>query len=110
MRTRANTVCIRLTPVGVGRISMDIYNGEIEMGMRHGKRMLRSGVDALENAADQMRHSAGHMTDRAMHGARRAGNEVSSFAQQRPVETALFSAAAVCLIAGLTVWCTRPER
>ena len=80
------------------------------MGMRHAKTMLRTGVDALGNAAEQMRHSAGQMTDRTMDGARRAGNEVSSLAQQRPVETALFSAAAVCLIAGLVVWGTRPDR
>jgi hypothetical protein len=38
-----------------------------------------------------------------------AGNEVSSFVHRRPVETALLSAAAACLITGLAFWFSRPD-
>lgn len=79
------------------------------MDMTHGKTALQSGAAALGNAADQVRQSAGDVADSAMYGMRRAGNEVSSFAQRRPVETALFSASAVCLIAALAVWFTRRD-
>ncbi|MGH8191525.1 MAG: hypothetical protein ACREP2_08780 [Rhodanobacteraceae bacterium] len=65
--------------------------------------------DALENAADQVRHSASRIADSASYGARRAGREVNSFVHRRPVETALLSAAAACVITGLAFWFSRPD-
>lgn len=79
------------------------------MDIAHGKAVLHSGVDTLGNATGEVRRRAGRMTDSAMHGMRRAGSEVSSFAQRRPVETALFGAAAACLIAGLAFWFSRRD-
>ncbi|HEX5488920.1 MAG TPA: hypothetical protein VFX04_07230 [Rhodanobacteraceae bacterium] len=72
------------------------------MDITHG---LQNGSDALENASQQVRHGA----HTAMHGVRRAGNEVNSFVHRRPVETALLSAAAACLITGLAFWLSRPD-
>ncbi len=70
---------------------------------------LHTGAEALESATDQARQRAGHMAETAKYNARRAGNEVSLFVHQRPVETALLSAAAACLITGLAFWLSRPD-
>lgn len=72
------------------------------MDMTHG---LQSGSDALENASHQIRHGV----RTAMHGVRRAGNEVNSFAHRRPVETALLGAGVACLVAGFAFWLSRRD-
>lgn len=79
------------------------------MDIARGKTAFQSGAAALGQAAGQVRQSAGEMADSAMYGVRRAGNEVGSFVQRRPVETALFGASAACLVAGLVVWFTRRD-
>jgi hypothetical protein len=70
---------------------------------------LHAGAEALESVTDHARQRAGQMAETAKYGARRAGNEVSSFVHRRPVETALLSAAAACLITGLAFWFSRPD-
>lgn len=79
------------------------------MNTTHGSAALQSGAEAIAETADQVKHGARQMTDSAVHGVKRAGREVSSFAQRRPVETALLGASAACLIAGLAFWFSRPD-
>lgn len=79
------------------------------MDVTQGNTILHSGAEALQNASDQARHRAGRMADSARYGIKVAGNEVGSFVHRRPVETALLSAAAACLITGLAFWLSRPD-
>jgi hypothetical protein len=81
-----------------------------------GKTAMQNGADAMATAKEHMKHGASEMADRsqevaskAWRGAQRAGGEVSGFVHRRPVETALLSAAAACLITGLAFWFTRPD-
>ena len=81
-----------------------------------GRAAMHGGAEALGDAAAQVRRGAGRMAESASEAAghaarcaRNAGREVSSFVQRRPVETALLSAAAACLITGLAFWYTRPD-
>jgi len=74
-----------------------------------GNTVLHSGTEALQNASEQARHHAARMADSAKYGIKVAGDEVTSFVQRRPVETALLSAAAACLITGLAFWFSRPD-
>jgi hypothetical protein len=79
------------------------------MDITQGKAALHSGAEVLGNATDNVRHNAGRLADNAVYGIRHAGREVTSFVHRRPVETALLSAAAACLITGLAFWLSRPD-
>ncbi len=79
------------------------------MDVTQGNKILHSGAEALQNASEQARYQASRVADSAKYGIRVAGNEVSSFVHRRPVETALLSAAAACLITGLAFWFSRPD-
>jgi hypothetical protein len=81
-----------------------------------GKTAMQGGAEALEDAAHKMKHGVDKAADNvadmatdAWIGARQAGREVKSFVYRRPVETALLSAAAACLVTGLAFWFTRPD-
>lgn len=84
------------------------------------KAAIQDSADALSGAAFRARRRARHgmariadsasdMADDAWQGISRAGREVGSFVQRRPVETALLGAAAGCLIAGLVFWFTHRD-
>jgi hypothetical protein len=79
------------------------------MDVTQGNAVLHSGAEALQNASEQARHHASQMADSAKYGIKVAGDEVSSFVHRRPVETALLSAAAACLITGLAFWLSRRD-
>lgn len=81
-----------------------------------GRTTMHAGAEALGDAAAQVKRgavrvaeSAGEAAGYAARCARNAGHEVNSFVHRRPVETALLSAAAACLITGLAFWYTRPD-
>jgi hypothetical protein len=81
-----------------------------------GRTAMQNGAEAMTSAKEHMRHGANlvadqgqEMASKAWRGAQRAGGQVSGFVHRRPVETALLSAAAACLITGLAFWATRPD-
>jgi hypothetical protein len=77
---------------------------------------MQNGTDAMKGAKEQLKQGAAEVADRAQDMAgdawrctQSAGNRVSGFVHRRPVETALISAAAACLITGLAFWASRPD-
>ncbi len=77
---------------------------------------MHGGADAMNSAKEQVKHGASVMADQAQdlasdawRSTQRAGDRVSGFVHRRPVETALISAAAACLITGLAFWASRPD-
>jgi ElaB/YqjD/DUF883 family membrane-anchored ribosome-binding protein len=83
---------------------------------QEGRAAMQNGADAMRGAKEQLKKGAAEVADRAQDVAgdawrhtQRAGDRVSGFVHRRPVETALISAAAACLITGLAFWATRPD-
>ena len=81
-----------------------------------GKSAMDSGVDAMASAKEKVQRGASEVAGRAQGMAsdawrctQRAGDQVSDFVHRRPVETALLSAAAACLITGLAFWACRRD-
>jgi hypothetical protein len=108
-RDRKVVILALLMPGCCRRIRMGARQGGTPMDVTQGNAILHSGAEALQNAGEQARHRASRMADTARYGIRVAGNEVGSFVHRRPIETALLSAAAACLITGLAFWFSRPD-
>jgi hypothetical protein len=70
---------------------------------------MRGAKEQLKQGAAEAADRAQDMASDAWRSTRRAGDSVSGFVHRRPVETALLSAAAACLITGLAFWASRPD-
>lgn len=81
-----------------------------------GKSALHGATDAMANVRDHAKRKTTDLADRTQDMAsdawrctQRAGDRVNGFVHRRPVETALLSAAAACLITGLAFWASRRD-